>query len=66
LTETPGQRIARLRKERDLTQQALATKARVSVSAISQIEQGRRAGPALRKALAKALRTTQEEIWPNE
>ncbi|WP_158515640.1 helix-turn-helix domain-containing protein [Kitasatospora sp. MBT63] len=54
--ETVGKRVARARKLRHLTQTGLAQAAQVSVSMVSQVEQGKRqAGPAVLAALARAL-----------
>jgi len=54
--ETVGKRVARVRKLRHLTQTGLAQAAQVSVSMVSQVEQGKRqASPTVLAALARAL-----------
>ncbi len=51
-----GSRVAQLRKERDLTQAALARRAGVSLSLLSKIEVGDRTlTPAIAAAIARAL-----------
>lgn len=53
--ESFGERVFRLRKEKDLTQTELAVKSGVSQTTISDIERGRNAGSSEIVALAAAL-----------
>ncbi|MEU0518277.1 helix-turn-helix transcriptional regulator [Streptosporangium sp. NPDC006007] len=54
--EHTGQRIARVRKHRGLSQQALAAKAKISYSLLSKVESGHKvASAALVAAVARAL-----------
>jgi len=56
LGEHTGQRIARARKRRGLSQRALATKAKISYSLLSKVESGHKAAsPTLVAAVARAL-----------
>lgn len=58
-----GQRIARLRKEQDLTQQQLATMLGISQQTLAHYEVGRlRVAVAMLPALATALATTVEDL----
>jgi transcriptional regulator with XRE-family HTH domain len=58
-----GQRIARLRKEHDLTQQQLATMLGISQQTLAHYEVGRlRVAVAMLPALATALATTVEDL----
>jgi transcriptional regulator with XRE-family HTH domain len=50
--ETLAMRLKRLRKAANLSQQELATRSGLSVSIVSQIEQGREANPRLSTLLA--------------
>jgi transcriptional regulator with XRE-family HTH domain len=62
-----GDRLKRLRKAAGMTQQALATAAGLSMSAIIHIEAGRIPDPRLStlKALARALGVTLDELGSN-
>lgn len=61
--ESTGQRIARMRKLRGVTQEGLALRASVSRSLIAKVESGQRpATPVLIAAVAKALRVEKAEI----
>ncbi len=57
-------RLRELRKAADLTQQDLANKADLSISAVVQIEAGKIPDPRIStlKALAKALGVTVDEL----
>jgi transcriptional regulator with XRE-family HTH domain len=61
-------RLKQLRKAADLTQQALATKAGLSMSAVIHIEKGRIPDPRAStvKALARALGVTTDELLFDE
>jgi transcriptional regulator with XRE-family HTH domain len=63
-----GDRLKQLRTEADMTQQALATAAGLSISVVTQIERGVNADPRLStlKALAKALGCTMNELTGND
>ncbi len=59
-----GSRVAQLRKERGLTQVALARRAGISVSLLSKIEVGDRAlTPAVAAAIARALQISLGELY---
>jgi transcriptional regulator with XRE-family HTH domain len=60
-------RLRELRKAADMTQQALATAAGLSVSVVVQIESGKIPDPRLStlKALARALDVTLNELAEN-
>lgn len=59
-----GSRVAELRKERDVTQAALARRARVSLSLLSKIEVGDRTlTPAVAAAIARALQISLDELY---
>ncbi len=59
-----GSRLAELRKERDLTQAALARRAGVSLSLLSKIEVGDRAlTPAVAAAIARALQISLGALY---
>ncbi len=59
-----GSRVAQLRKERDLTQPALARRAGVSLSLLSKIEVGDRTlTPAVAAAIARALRISLSALY---
>ncbi|WP_344259753.1 helix-turn-helix transcriptional regulator [Streptomyces sodiiphilus] len=59
-----GENIALLRKTRDLSQRALATRARISLSLLSKIEIGDRAcRPAVAAAIANALGVHVSEVY---
>jgi transcriptional regulator with XRE-family HTH domain len=64
LMESIGQTVRRLRTNRQMTQQALAMAAGLSVSVVSQLEQGSNNDPRMStlKALAKALDVTVDEL----
>jgi transcriptional regulator with XRE-family HTH domain len=59
-----GKRLRALRDRAGLTQQQLATAARVSVSVVTQIEQGRTPDPRLStlRVLAAALGVTVSDL----
>ena len=63
-----GDRLKRLRTAAGLTQQALATKAGLSMSAVIHIEKGRIPDPrgSTLKALAGALGVTVDELLSDE
>jgi transcriptional regulator with XRE-family HTH domain/tetratricopeptide (TPR) repeat protein len=62
-TETTGQRVARLRKLRGLTQHGLAARAHVSRGLIAKVETGERvATPAFIAAVSTALNADPTEI----
>ncbi|MGH3868938.1 MAG: helix-turn-helix domain-containing protein [Pseudonocardiaceae bacterium] len=59
-----GSRIAQLRKERDVTQVALARRAKVSLSLLSKIEVGDRTlTPAVAAAIARALHISLDTLY---
>ncbi len=59
-----GSRVAQLRKERDLTQPALARRAGVSLSLLSKIELGDRTlTPAVAAAIARALQMSLGALY---
>ncbi|BCV23812.1 helix-turn-helix domain-containing protein [Gelria sp. Kuro-4] len=60
----PGERVRLLREEKGLTLSALAEKAGITTSYLSEIERGQ-AGPALTtlERLAQALGTTLAQLW---
>ncbi len=59
-----GSRVAQLRKERDLTQTALARRAGVSLSLLSKIEVGDRTlTPAIAAAIARALKISLSALY---
>ncbi|MEU9965501.1 helix-turn-helix domain-containing protein [Streptomyces malaysiensis] len=61
--EHTGARIARTRRERDLTQLGLAMRANVSKSLLSKVECGQRpASPSLIAACARALSVTTSDL----
>jgi transcriptional regulator with XRE-family HTH domain len=63
-TATGGDRVAQLRKARNITQSALARRAGISVSLLSKIEIGDRAlTPGIAAALAGALRISLEALY---
>jgi transcriptional regulator with XRE-family HTH domain len=59
-----GERVKRLRQQRGLTQQALAMKAGLSISAVIHIERGRIPDPrgSTLLALARGLGTTVDDL----
>lgn len=58
-------RIKELREKAGLTQVELARKARMASTNLSAIENGRLAPwPKVQRALARVLKTTQEELFP--
>ena len=59
-----GKKVAKLRHQRDLTQEELAEKSGLSVRTIASIEQGRRFGKltTLNK-LAKGLKVPTDELF---
>ena len=59
-----GLNVKRLRTATEMTQQQLAVAAGLSVSIVSQIEQGTNADPrgSTLRALARALKTTVDEL----
>ena len=60
-------RIKELREKAGLTQVELARKARMASTNLSAIENGRLAPwPKVQRALARVLKTTQEELFPRE
>ena len=62
-----GNRLRVLRAERAITQMDLARKIGLAVSNYWRIEKGyRHPSQAQRQALARALRVSQAEIWPDE
>ncbi len=63
IEEHTGARIARIRKQRGLTQQGLAMRAHVSKSLLSKVECGQKpASPALVAACARALGVSTSEL----
>ncbi|MFB6818890.1 helix-turn-helix domain-containing protein [Streptomyces sp. NPDC056347] len=61
--EHPGSRVARIRRQRGLTQQGLAMRAHVSSSLLSKVECGQRpASPALVAACARALGVSTSDL----
>ncbi|MFK0116158.1 helix-turn-helix domain-containing protein [Streptomyces sp. NPDC090994] len=63
IEEHVGARIARIRKQRGLTQQGLAIRAHVSKSLLSKVECGQKpASPALVAACARALGVSTSEL----
>ncbi|MDH6623456.1 transcriptional regulator with XRE-family HTH domain [Streptomyces sp. LBL] len=63
IEEHTGARIARIRKQRGLTQQGLAMRAHVSKSLLSKAECGQKpASPALVAACARALGVSASEL----
>jgi transcriptional regulator with XRE-family HTH domain len=62
--ESLGQRLKRLREAAGLSQQDLAVRAGLSVSVVSQIEQGRKADPRMTTVLflAEALGVGVQEL----
>lgn len=63
IEEHMGSRIARIRKQRGLTQQGLAMRAHVSKSLLSKVECGQKpASPALVAACARALSVSTSEL----
>ncbi|MEY2231454.1 helix-turn-helix domain-containing protein [Streptomyces sp. BF23-19] len=59
-----GARIARIRKQRGLTQQGLAKRAHLSKSLLSKVECGQKpASPALVAACARALDVSTSDLW---
>jgi transcriptional regulator with XRE-family HTH domain len=63
IEEHTGARIARIRKQRDLTQQGLAMRAHVSKSLLSKVECGHKpCSPALVAACARALGVSTSEL----
>jgi len=63
-----GPQLRKLREQKQLTQQALAVAAGVSVSLVTQIEQGRTGDPRLStlRALAGALGVSLDELAGKE
>jgi transcriptional regulator with XRE-family HTH domain len=63
-----SERVKRLRAAAGLTQQALATNAGLSMSAVIHIEKGRIPDPrgSTLKALARALGTTVDELLADD
>ena len=63
IEEHAGTRVARIRKQRGLTQQGLAMRANVSKSLLSKVECGQRpASPALIAACARALSVSTSDL----
>lgn len=63
LYELPMGKLAKLRKEKMLTQQELASKASISITTISRLEKGRvRASLRTIRALAPVLNMSVEEM----
>ena len=63
IEEHTGARIARIRKQRGLTQQGMAMRAHVSKSLLSKVECGQKpASPALVAACARALGVSTSEL----
>lgn len=63
-----SQRLQELRNQKGLTQQQLAVAADLSVSAVSQIEQGTNTDPRMKtlKALARALGVTLDSLTSDD
>jgi transcriptional regulator with XRE-family HTH domain len=60
-------RIKELREQAGLTQVRLARKVNMASTNLSAIENGRLAPwPKVKRALARALKTSQEELFPEE
>ena len=60
-------RIKELREEQGLSQSELARRARIGPTNLNAIEHGRiYAWPKARRSLAKALKVTQKELFPEE
>jgi DNA-binding XRE family transcriptional regulator len=60
-------RIKELREQAGLTQVGLARRARMASTNLNAIENGRLAPwPKVKRALARVLKTTQEELFPEE
>ena len=60
-------RIKELREEQGLSQSELARRARIGAANLNAIERGRiYAWPKARRSLAKALKVTQKELFPEE
>jgi transcriptional regulator with XRE-family HTH domain len=66
--ERVGDRLRSFRAAAGLTQQQLATAAKLSVSVVTQIEQGKTDDPRLStlRALAKALGVSLDKLAGNE
>ncbi|MDP2729039.1 MAG: helix-turn-helix transcriptional regulator [Dehalococcoidales bacterium] len=62
-----GNRIRELREKSGLSQVELARRARMASTNLSAIENGRLiAWPKLRRRLARALKTTEADLFPTE
>lgn len=60
-------RIKETRMQNGLSQSRLARMVGVAEPSLCQVERGQRAPwPKLRRALARALKTTQAELFPDE
>ena len=60
-------RIKEIREQKGLSQSCLARMVGVAEPSLCQVERGQRAPwPKLRRALARALKTTQAELFPPE
>lgn len=60
-------RIKEMRAQNGLSQSRLARMVGVAEPSLCQVERGQRAPwPKLRRALARALKTTQAELFPPE
>lgn len=64
----PGERLAKLRNSKRLTQRELADKSGVSWQTICSIESGKNPGTQFenRELLAKALNVRRRDIWPDD
>jgi transcriptional regulator with XRE-family HTH domain len=64
VSECIGENLRRLRQERDLTQEAFAKKAGLSLSFLQTIEHGKKwAGPKTITAIAKALNVAESDLF---
>lgn len=60
-----GEKIRKLRKSRDLTQEQLAELANIDPKTVIELEAGKRANPTLQtlNKLARALKTSLENLF---
>lgn len=61
-----NERLVRLIRERFGTQEKLAEEIGISAAAVSQIVSGASRGATGRYAVAKAVGSTVDELWPEE
>jgi transcriptional regulator with XRE-family HTH domain len=60
-----GNNLRRFREEANLSQEALARRADLSMMTVNRVERGRIPSLATARKIARALGRTVDEIWPD-